>query len=101
MVWKGVSEQRAAAMLAIMALMSLPSHLFVGWIADHVSKPLLMGACMAIGTTAVLFLAYGESERTLWMFTVLFTFVEAIFPVGWATVATSSAESHSPPSGAL
>ena len=86
MVWKGVSEQRAAAMLAIMALMSLPSHLFVGWIADHVSKPRLMGACMAIGTTAVLFLAYGESEWTLWVFTVLFTFVEAIFPVGWATV---------------
>jgi sugar phosphate permease len=86
MVWKGVSEQRAAAMLAIMALMSLPSHLLVGWIADHVSKPRLMGACMAIGATAVLFLAYGESEWTLWVFTVLFTFVEAIFPVGWATV---------------
>ncbi len=72
MVWKGVSEQRAAAMLAIMALMSLPSHLLVGWIADHMSKPRLMGACMAIGATAVLFLA--------------FTFMEAIFPVGWATV---------------
>jgi sugar phosphate permease len=86
MVWKGVSEQRAAAMLAIMALMSLPSHLLVGWIADHMSKPRLMGACMAMGATAVLFLAYGESEWTLWVFTVLFTFMEAIFPVGWATV---------------
>jgi sugar phosphate permease len=86
MVWKGVSEQRAAAMLAIMALMSLPSHLFVGWIADHVSKPRLMGACMAIGVASLLFLAYGESEWSLWVFTVLFTFMEAIFPVGWATV---------------
>ena len=36
-------EQRAAALLAAMALMSLPSHLLVGWIADHVSKPRLMG----------------------------------------------------------
>ena len=62
MVWKGISEQRAAAMLAIMALMSLPSHLLVGWIADHVSKPRLMGACMAIGTASLFFLAYGESE---------------------------------------
>jgi sugar phosphate permease len=86
MVWKGVSEQRAAAMLAIMALMSLPSHLFVGWIADHVSKPRLMGACMATGVASLLFLAYGESEWSLWVFTVLFTFMEAIFPVGWATV---------------
>ena len=86
MVWKGVSEQRAATMLAIMALMSLPSHLFVGWLADHVSKPRLMGACMAIGVASLLFLAYGESEGSLWVFTVLFTFMEAIFPVGWATV---------------
>src|SRR4029453_16896459 len=86
MVWKGVSEQRAAAMLAIMALMSLPSHLLVGWVADYVSKPRLMAACMAIGVMAVLFLAYGESEWSLWIFTILFTFVEAIFPVGWATV---------------
>jgi sugar phosphate permease len=86
MVWKGVSEQRAAAMLATMALMSLPSHLLIGWIADHVNKPRLMGACMAIGSIAVLFLAYGETEWSLWVFTILFTVVEAIFPVGWATV---------------
>jgi len=86
MVWKGVSEQRAAAMLAVMALMSLPSHLLVGWLADHVSKPRLMGVCMTIGATSLLFLAYGESEWSLWVFTVLFTFMEAIFPVGWATV---------------
>jgi sugar phosphate permease len=86
MVWKGVSEQRAAAMLAVMALMSLPSHLLVGWLADYVSKPRLMGVCMAIGATSLLFLAYGESEWSLWVFTVLFTFMEAIFPVGWATV---------------
>jgi sugar phosphate permease len=86
MVWKGVSEQRAAAMLAVMALMSLPSHLLVGWLADHVSKPRLMGVCMVIGATSLLFLAYGESEWSLWVFTVLFTFMEAIFPVGWATV---------------
>ena len=86
MVWKGVSEQRAAAMLAIMALMSLPSHLLVGWIADYVSKPRLMGACMVIGAASLFFLAYGESEGSLWVFTVLFTFMEAIFPVGWATV---------------
>ena len=86
MVWKGVSEQRAAALLAAMALMSLPSHLLVGWIADYVSKPKLMGACMLIGTISLFFLAYGEGEWALWIFTVLFTFMEAIFPVGWATV---------------
>ena len=86
MVWRGISEQRAALLLATMALMSLPSHLLVGWIADYVSKPKLMGICMSIGAASIFFLAYGEGEWALWVFTLLFTFMEAIFPVGWATV---------------
>jgi sugar phosphate permease len=86
MVWKGVSEQRAAAMLAVMALMSLPSHLLIGWIADFVSKPRLMGLCMLIGAGSVLLLAAADAEWHLWAFTLLFTTMEAIFPVGWATV---------------
>jgi sugar phosphate permease len=86
MVWKGASEARAAAMLAAMALMSLPSHLLVGWIADYLYKPFLMAICMVIGAAALSILAYGEGEWALWTFTLLFTIVEAIFPVGWATV---------------
>jgi sugar phosphate permease len=86
MVWRGVTEQRAAAMLATMALMSLPSHLLVGWIADYVSKPRLMGVCMVIGAVSLFFLAYGDGQASLWIFTLLFTIMEAIFPVGWATV---------------
>lgn len=86
MVWKGISEQRAAVLLATMALMSLPSHLLVGWIADHVSKPRLMALCMLVGAASLLFLAYGEGEGSLWVFILLFTLIEAIFPVGWATV---------------
>jgi MFS family permease len=86
MVWRGISEQRAALLLATMALMSLPCHLLVGWIADQVSKPRLMGLCMGIGAASIFFLAYGDGEWALWVFTLLFTFMEAIFPVGWATV---------------
>ena len=86
MVSKGVSETYAAALLATMALMSLPSHLLVGWIADYVNKPKLMASCMLIGTGSLLFLTYGQGEWSLWVFTLLFTFMEAIFPVGWATV---------------
>jgi len=94
MVWRGASEGRAAAMLATMALMSLPSHLFVGWIADRVHKPTLMAICMFIGAGAVAILAYGESEWSLWFFTLLFTFVEALFPVSWATVGDYFGRKH-------
>jgi MFS family permease len=86
MVWKGATEQQAAAMLAVMALMSLPAHLCVGWIADRVPKPPLMAVCMVIGAIGVGFLAYGEAAWSPWAFTLLVTFVEAIFPVSWATV---------------
>ena len=86
MVWKGATEQQAAALLAFMALMSLPAHLFVGWIADRVSKPLLMSSCMLIGAVSIAFLAYGDEVWSAWIFTLLITFVEAIFPVSWATV---------------
>ncbi|MGH7828040.1 MAG: MFS transporter [Candidatus Binatia bacterium] len=86
MVWKGVSEQRAAALLATMALVSFPSHLLLGWLADRMNKPRLMAVSMLVGTASLFLLAYGESEWNLWLFAVLFTVVESIFPVGWATL---------------
>ncbi len=94
MVWRGASEAKAAALLATLALMSLPSHLFVGWIADRVNKPRLMAACMLIGAGAVAILAYGDGEWALWTFTILFTFVEALFPVSWATVGDYFGRKH-------
>jgi MFS family permease len=94
MVWRGASEAKAAALLATLALMSLPSHLFVGWIADRVNKPRLMAACMVIGAGAVAILAYGDGEWALWTFTLLFTFVEALFPVSWATVGDYFGRKH-------
>jgi sugar phosphate permease len=94
MVWRGASEAKAAAMLATMALMSLPSHLFVGWIADRVDKPRLMASCMLLGAAAVAILAYGNGEWALWTFTILFTFVEALFPVSWATVGDYFGRKH-------
>jgi MFS family permease len=53
-----------------------------------------MAACMFIGAAAVALLAYGDGEWSLWLFTFLFTFVEAIFPVGWATVGDFFGRKH-------
>jgi len=86
MVWKGVDQQQAAYLLATFAFLSLPSHLLLGWLADYVNKARLMGLSMLAGTAALLVLIYGQDEWTLWLFAVLFTSVEAIFPVSWATV---------------
>jgi len=86
MVWKGVDERQAAYLLAAFAFLSLPAHLLLGWLADSVSKPRLMAVAMLVGTVGLLSLILGRSEWTLWLFAVLFTTAEAIFPVTWATV---------------
>ena len=99
MVWKGVSEQRAAAMLAAMAFMSCrPICWWVGSPTTSANHGSWASVCPS--GQCCFFLAYGESERSLWAFTILFTFVEAIFPVGWATVGDFFGESHSPRSAA-
>jgi sugar phosphate permease len=54
MVWKGMSEQRAAFFLAAQAFMALPSHLLFGWIGDKMDKPRLMSICMLLASTTVL-----------------------------------------------
>jgi sugar phosphate permease len=86
LVWKGLTEGRAALLLSTFALLALPSHLLLGWAADYISKPRLMALGMLIASGALLFLVQGEAEWSLWVFTILFTVVEAIFPVSWATV---------------
>ena len=86
MVWKGVSEQRAAYFLAAQAFMSLPSHLLFGWIGDRVHKPKLMASCMLLALTSMLVLAQVQSEWEIFIFIALFSVVESTFPVNWSTV---------------
>lgn len=86
MVWKGFSEQRAAFFLAAQAFMSLPSHLFFGWIGDRVNKPKLMAGCMLLATLSMAVLFTVRSEWTILIFIALFSVVESTFPVNWSTV---------------
>jgi MFS family permease len=86
MVWKGVSEQRAAVFLAAQAFMSVPSHLLFGWIGDRLNKPKLMATCMLFATISMLVLARVHAEWAILIFIALFSVVESTFPVNWSTV---------------
>ena len=86
MVWKGVSEQRAAYFLAAQAFMSVPSHLLFGWIGDRVHKPKLMATCMVLAFLSMCVLARVHSEWAIFIFIALFSVVESTFPVNWSTV---------------
>jgi len=86
MVWKGVSEQRAAFFLAAQAFASLPSHLFFGWIGDRVHKPKLMAGCMLLAMSSMFVLERVHTEWAILLFIALFSVVESTFPVNWSTV---------------
>lgn len=86
MVWKGVSEQRAAFFLAAQAFASLPSHLLFGWIGDRVHKPKLMAGCMLLAMCSMFVLERVHTEWAILIFIALFSVVESTFPVNWSTV---------------
>ena len=94
MVWKGLSEQRAAFLLGAQAFLSLPSHMVFGWMADRVNKPRLMAACMLLAIVGLFFLMHAESEWQIWFFIPLFTVVESTFPVNWSTVGDFFGRRH-------
>jgi MFS family permease len=86
MIWKGASNQEAAFFLGLFALVSVPTTFVVAWLADRFNKPLTMGAGMLAATAGIAALVLSKGSETLWLFAVLLTLAEALFPVTWATV---------------
>ena len=86
MVWKGLSQAEASVLLAGFAVMNLPIHFLLGWIADFVNKPKLVALCILIGVIAVLPMLWSDALWALWFFTAFFTVLDASIPVYWAAV---------------
>jgi MFS family permease len=86
MVWKGLSEGAAASLLGAFAFVNLVAHFVLGWIADRVNKPKLLAACHLLPALSVPPLLSASGYWPLWFFTIAFTFLDASFPIIWATV---------------
>ena len=86
MVWKGLTEAEAAFLLGAFAFINLVCHFFLGWIADKVNKPGLLSACQFACAVVVLALVQSAAQWQLWLFTAVFTLLDASFPIVWATV---------------
>ena len=86
MVWKGMSQTEASVLLAGFALINLPIHFLLGWIADFVNKPKLVTICLFLGVVAVLPMLWSNSLWALWFFTGLYSVLDASIPVFWASV---------------
>jgi MFS family permease len=94
MVWKGLSEAAAASLLGAFALANLVAHFVLGWIADRVNKPKLLAVCQFLPALAVPPLIGDSGYWELWFFTVVFTFLDASFPIIWATVGDFFGRRH-------
>ena len=86
MVWKGLSEAAAASLLGGFALINLLAHFALGWIADRVNKPKLLALCHLLPALSLPFILFERGYWPLLLFTVTFTFLDASFPIIWATV---------------
>ena len=86
MVWQGLNQEEAAFLLGAFAFINLAAHFVLGWIADRVNKPGLMTLCHIAPALAVLPLVAVATHWQLWLFTVCYTFLDASFPIVWATV---------------
>lgn len=86
MVWKGQTQEYAAFLLGGFAFLNWAAHFVVGWIADAVNRPKLLTGCMVVAAGGLLSLIWGHGVWTLWLFTLLFTPIDASFPIVWATI---------------
>jgi MFS family permease len=86
MVWKGLSQEHAAFLLGAFAFLNWAAHYVVGPIADAVNRPKLLAGCMLAAVLSVLLLIRSDGLWALWTFTILFTAIDASFPIVWATI---------------
>ena len=87
LVWRGLTEQRAAVFLAFVALLGMPTQLLIGWLGDRIYKPRLMAICMAVASLSLFLILRGDMDWQLWPALVLFSIFEGLFSVTWATVS--------------
>jgi MFS family permease len=94
MVWKGMSQQQATFLLSSFALLGFISTLVFGSLADNVNKPRLVSSILFTAGVSILVLIFGSSIGLLWIFILLFTTVEATYPVAWALVGDLFGRKH-------
>ncbi|HKY07588.1 MAG TPA: MFS transporter [Candidatus Binatia bacterium] len=96
MVWKGASQQEATLLLSAFAFLGFTSTLLFGWLADSMNKPRLVSFILFTAGASIFFLIFGRSVPSLAIFILLFTTVEATYPVAWAMVGDIFGRKHFP-----
>jgi len=94
MIWKGMTQQQATLLLGSFAFLGFTSTLLFGWLADTMNKPRMVSLILFAAGGSILFLLFGNSLPMLWLFTLIFTTVEATYPIAWAMVGDFFGRKH-------
>jgi fucose permease len=94
MVWKGMTQEGAAFLLASFAFLNWAAHFVVGWFADNTDRPKLLAYCGIAAAAGIALLNWGDGVWPLWLFTILFTAIDSSFPVVWATIGDFYGRKH-------
>jgi OFA family oxalate/formate antiporter-like MFS transporter len=96
MVWKGLTQHEATLMLSAFAFLGFTSTLLFGWLADSINKPRLVSLILFTASVSICFLIFANSILGLGVFILLFTMVEATYPIAWAIVGDMFGRKHFP-----
>lgn len=94
MVWKGMSQEGAAFLLATFAFLNWAAHYVIGWFADNVNRPKLLAYCLVVAALSMAVLIGGSGALALWAFTIGFTVIDSSFPIVWATIGDFFGRQH-------
>lgn len=86
MVWKDVNETTAAGLLGVFALISVPLRIFMGSIGDRYSKATLLSVTLGVGAVSLVFLNYTHGYLALFVFLIVFAWVESNPALNWAMI---------------
>jgi sugar phosphate permease len=84
LVDKGMSQQTAAGMIALLALMNAPLRLAMGWLGDRWSKRGLLMMASLVGTAALVLLMFSTSMGQIYMFIALWAVAYTCNHLHWS-----------------
>jgi len=94
MVWKGFSQAQAALLLSVFAFLGMGSTLILGWLADRANKPRMTACILFTAAAAMILPIFDSSLWSLFLFIIVFSTVEATYPLGWAVVGDLFGRKH-------
>jgi MFS family permease len=86
LVWKDASPQGAANMVGLLALVSVPLIIFLGWVSDKVSRQKILAGAYVLSGTGLILMNFVDSTVGVFLALLLFAGSEAGSALNWALV---------------